>query len=469
MLAITHAPAARHAPPPLRCVRARAEAADTRDMQLADASPAPRFMLPMFRNLSEVFGPKLPADIVYETVSVGHAVLDALQPFQCSYDEGFGGHFSVPGKSCAALNFDRVMTQPDPIAFLKEHMRFHPACGTIAGTAADEEMVIFSPGLNTLHMIRPGWEKERTTPQRLQRYVDILQRPMAQLHIGTDMDQGPAVVLNLSDRALAFLRMCQPLLRRIGFDPAVLDNTVELSRAHRDYLEAAMSQVGYARPLFQAHVLRLLEFNETAQRPLVLMPYSRTTGEVGGALRQYKAGFIKRYTEKHAFMARFRARGAVEELLRQTLTVVSYGNIEMRWPDGPAYIHVSCLSDRPEGRGTDMLTGKIGVNRERTRFAGEDAVFLNFDGMYSGAEPHNLGAVGVQGIRIAMNLNGVDTFRGLWEKGQQRPLQVPTLEQIRAAAVVMDSAPWLFAPDSAFDDVDLPSPAEAEKVLEGVW
>eukprot|EP00892_Ulva_mutabilis_P004578 jgi/Ulvmu1/2492/UM137_0018.1 len=445
-----------------------AEAADMRDMRLPDTSAVPVYVFPLFRRLSELFGPKLPADITYESVALGNAALDPMQPFRCSYDEGFGGHFSCPGCSSAAIKFDAVMAQPDPFAWLKENMRFHPAAGGASAAAADE-LVVFSPGLNTLHMLQPGWEGESTTPQRLQRYVDILQRPMAQLHIGTDMDQGPAVLLRLSDRACAFIKAKRPLLKRFGFDPGFNGNLIELSQRNRDYLEAAMSAAGHARPLFQEHVLRLLEFNETAQQPLVLMPYSRTTAEVAGALRRYKERFLTRYMKQHGRMAWSRGQGKVEALLRRTLTVVTYGNIDMRWWDGPAYVHVSSLSDREGMRGTDVLTNSVGVNANRRMYAGKDAVFLNYDGVYSGGDPHNLGAVGVQAIRIAMKMNGVDTFRGLWEKGQEGPLEVPGLEQLRAATIVTDSEPWLFSPGTAKDGVEAMSREEAERLLQGIW
>ena len=472
----THARSARSARsvlvhgPPGRTLRVHAESADMRDMNLPDSAAAPPYVLPMFRRFSELFGPKLPADIAYETVNVGHTTLDKKLPFRCSYDEGFGGHFSVPGVTSAAIKFDAVMAEPDPFAFLKSHLRFHPSAGGVVSDAAADEIVIFSPGLNTLHMLRPGWEAESTTPQRLQRYIDILQRPMVQMHIGTDMDQGDAAVFEISDRLLGFLNANRPLLKRFGFNPPVFDGKVSIPQRQRDYMEVAMSAIGFARPMYQMHMLELLEFNETAQQPIVLMPYSRTTAELSSAIRRYKEGFVKRYVKEHGRMSGRRGRREVENLLRKTLTVVSFGNIDRRWVDGPAYVHVASVSDRPMACGTDVLNSALGVSSKKQRFAGDDAVFLNYDGVYSGGEPHNLGAVGVQAIRIAMKLNGADTFRGLWEKGQEGPLEVPSREQLTAAAVVTDSEKWLFSPETAGRDLlPWPSRSQAEDILAGVW
>eukprot|EP00892_Ulva_mutabilis_P004577 jgi/Ulvmu1/2491/UM137_0017.1 len=496
------------------------KAADLREMQLPDVSATPAYAFPLFRRLSDLFGPKLPEDITYEAVQPANAALVATEPFTCSYDEGFGGHFTVPNGGGAAARFDLVMSTPHPLAFIRQHLRCapragpataaargaapaaadpdsapepaadpakiadgasadadpaadsiaHPVADALGGGAAHaEELIIFSPGLNTLHMLQSGWEGESTTPQRLQRYVDILQRPMAQLHIGTDMDQGPAPLLKLPWLARMFLRVNAPIFRRLGFTPPVTDGHIMLSPPNRDYLEALLSAMGYARPLFQAHMLRLLEFNETAQQPLVLMPYSRSTGELSSALRSFVDGAVKRHIAQHGRASARHARERAEEHLWKTLTVVSVGNIDRRWTDGPAYIHLSALCDRQEGRGTDPMTANLGVSERRQTFAGRDAVFLHFDGVYAGGDAHNFGTSGAPALRMAMKLNGVDTLRGLWEKGREGPLEVPTAEQMRAAVVVTGADEWLWDRGGAYEGVTLPEVDEAEQLLEGVW
>ena len=458
--------------PPSRVLRVRAEPPELRDMNLPDCSGAPAYVLPIFRRFSELFGEKLPADITYEAVNVGHAAVDKKLPFRCSYDEGFGGHFSVPGDSSAAIKFNTVMDGPDPFGFLKNHLRFHPSAGDVVSDAAADEFVIFSPGLNTLHMPRPRPLNTPTAAQRLQHYIDILQRPMAQIHIGTDIDQGELPVFEVSASLLGFINANRPLLKRLGFNPPVFDGKVCIPESQRDYLEAVLSEVGFARPLYQKHMLKLLEVNEDPdeQKQIVLMPYSRTTGELSSAIRRYKEGYVKRYVKEHGRMSGWRGRREIEGLLRKTLTVVTFGNIDRRWVDGPAYVHISCISDRPTGCGTDKLSRAVGVSSKSRLFAGGDAVFLNYDGVYCVFDPHNFAVIGAQAVRIAMKLNGADTFQGLWEKGQEAPLVVPSVEQVMAAIVVTGAQGWLWAPD-ATEKVTLPWPSrsEAEELLKGVW
>lgn len=446
---------------------APAKAADLREAHLPDVSDTPPYAFPLFRRLSDLFGAKLPDDITFESVDPADPALVATEPFRCSYDEGFGGHFTVPGGEGAAARFDLVMSNPEPFTFIQQHL-----CCVPREAAAEDggEIVIFSPGLNTLHMVQPGFEHETTTPQRLQRYADILQRPLAQLHIGTDMDQGPAPVMKLPWLARALLWVNAPIFRRVGFTPPVdADGHITLSPPTRDFLEAMLSAIGFARPLWQAHALRLLEFNETAQQPLVLMPYSRTTAELSSALRRFRDGYVKRYKRAHGRQAEDRGRAEAEQLLRKTLTVVTLGNVDLRWVDGPAYIHLSALCDRPDGLGTDPLTSRLGVSEQRQTFAGRDAVFLHFDGVYAGMDAHNFGAAGAPALRMALKMNGAVTLRGLWEKGQEGPLRAPGAEQMRAAAVAAGAEEWLWDAENAHEGVTLPPAEEVQGTLEGVW
>ena len=97
-------------------------------------------------------------------------------------------------------------------------------------------------------------------------------------------------------------------------------------------MEAALSSLGFARPLWQAHIVQLLQANEAAGNALVFIPYSRSTGEMAGALRQYITGYAERHA---ASKGAGEARREAEELLRATLTVVSFGNVERNWPRRP--------------------------------------------------------------------------------------------------------------------------------------
>ena len=154
----------------------------------------------------------------------------------------------------------------------------------------------------------------------------------------------------------------------------------------------------------------------------------------------------------------------METLLRRLVTVVSIGNSDRNWPDGPAYVHYSAMSDRPEG-GTDPLTQQLGVHAKAPTGAGSDAVFVHADGVFYGFDAHNFGAVGAASLKLVMDLNGCQTYRQLWEKGHAGALQLPNLEQVAAKVVLTDGAKWIWDNQSAWAGVNLPSRETAAQVL----
>jgi len=287
---------------------------------------------------------------------------------------------------------------------------------------------------------------------------------MTQMHLGTDMDQGEAP-LPVSGPWLNFIKFNQGFLDGAGVMPRIEDGHAYLAPRQRDRMEAALARVGFARPLFQNHIVELLEKNEEEKQPLVLMPYSRSTGELSSALHTYIDGYVK----KHAAWGRGEeARDDVEELLREYVTVFTIGNVNRNWPDGPAYVHMSGLSDREEG-GTDPLTRDQGVSVAEPEGAGADAVFLHPDGLFSGFDAHNFGASGASNLRIIMNMNDCVTFRDVWEKAQEGPLRLPTYKETAAGVELCNGKHWLWEWDSAWSGVQLMHPRIAREILGEFW
>lgn len=552
-------------------------------------------LAPALLAISNIFGPDLPDDIAFTPAIPVNPALRGLA-FRASFDEGFGGHFSIPGAADngAAANFSLVIaaSPDDPFAFIEENLMFKPSRGSggrrllneglpanrddlaadggrrlfgssrsqfrrsrrprasKSGTAlvssrspstasasvkvrssggratvstsssaggpgsprqssstktspdgrttittstsaspgstsratvtiqvsgggaigppvGPKELVLFTPGLNTLHAQRDDFPGETTTPERLQHYVDTLGVPMAQLHIGSDMDQGN-VTINATQQVRDFvssqLSMFGGDMAAAGFVPAglipdVRGGNLMIGKRQRDYIETLLSAQGLVRPAWQPAMLELLRRNEGPQRRVVLMPYSRTTTELSVVL--------KRYIEDYA-ARRSGGRGAAERLLFRTLTVVTIGNIDRDWPSGPAYVHLAGVSDREAG-GTDDLTKTLGVSITQPTIAGARAVFINSDHVWAGLECHNFGSIGAGVLRLVMGLNGVTTFRGLWEAGQAGPLRLPTLEQNKAAIVLSGGTEWLWGGQEVFEGVSLPSRAEAEALLAPFW
>ncbi|MEO0866997.1 MAG: hypothetical protein AAFY17_00855 [Cyanobacteria bacterium J06642_11] len=407
---------------------------------------------PLLGDLAQLFGADLPADIQIRRAEVQTPALQAMA-FTSSYDEGYCGHFSIPAQGGVAADFDQVMAQPQPLGFIKNNLSF--------GAQDNGEWVILTPGLNTLHQVKPGWEGEQTAPQRLEdQYQPVLGIQMAHMHLGTDMDQGDAIV-PLRPESRIFLEAKRPTLEAAGIMPELRGDTAVFQRRQRDRIETVLSLYGYVRTTFREHVIQLLDASKQARQPIVWLAYSRSSSELCRALNDYI---------QIAVGQRGQSLSTVENFLREYVTVLTIGNAVRQWPDGPAYIHYSALSERSEWEasppmlwGTDPLTFNRGVHARQPQGAGKGAIFLHFDGLFRSFDAHNFGTVGAAALKLIMDMNGVTTFRALWERGNS--LKIPTDWQIAAKVVLTQGEAWLWDKATSLSTYGLPSVAQARQIL----
>ena len=184
MASSTVAPAGRSsgaAPVSARRRATAARALDLRDFH-APSIGSLGMNLPIITTMRELFGAELPADITYSEGSAPDAAVADIA-FTCSYDEGFCGHFSIPGGNGSAARFDDVFAKTKALDFMREHLEFRPLNYEDPAGADAQELVVFAPGLNTLHMIKPGYWNETTTPQRLVHYAGVCTPSHAFMHM----------------------------------------------------------------------------------------------------------------------------------------------------------------------------------------------------------------------------------------------------------------------------------------------
>lgn len=106
----------------------------------------------------------------------------------------------------------------------------------------------------------------------------------------------------------------------------------------------------------------------------------------------------------------------VEDLLRTAVTVVTFGAVCKKFCNGPAYIHISMHDDQ--------LASNFGVTHISQRGGGEDAVYLHAWSPYIGRQDaimsltdhdsHNMNACAIQFLYLVMRMNGVTSFRALY-------------------------------------------------------
>lgn len=147
-----------------------ADPPDMRDAHLPSLLSLPGNAQAVVQRMRELFGPMLPDDTIFEDATVADPALTGMA-FTCNYDEGYCGHFTIPGGDGAAAKFGKVAEASELMPFVREHLETRPA-GWQEGPAA-RETVMFAPGLNTLHKVKAGWEGEQTTPFRLEHYVRV--------------------------------------------------------------------------------------------------------------------------------------------------------------------------------------------------------------------------------------------------------------------------------------------------------
>lgn len=403
----------------------------------------------VLRQLYEKVSSAMPPNL--EGTKVSSGISDQLaEGYTYNYDEGHAGRFTLPPEKDvgASLAFDHVYTQDAPFDYVCEHLTFPPPVPVEDGPSMS---LFFSPGLNTLHQPAPG---ETTTPQRLAHYVrTLLHLPMAQIHIGTSMDQGDAVVDATNAPILRGLLYLFNGLIPEAARPKVDGNTLIWEAGSLDGMQAGLSQFNFIDTPLKERFRKMFDDTKTADaKPVTFAVYSRASIEMCAALK-------KHYEESRKAGEK---NGQIFDRLRKYVTILTIGVATSGFPDGPAYVHLSAWAD--------PLASSMGVNGERTRGAGRDAIFVNCDTPYNkeSFDNHNFGSITAQYLAIVMSANGVKDVRTLWDKGQKGELKTIEKEvKVLAAMIVLtDGLKWLWTEDEAMAGVPDGTFPEAEAARE---
>jgi len=178
--------------------------------------------------------------------------------------------------------------------------------------------------------------------------------------------------------------------------------------------------------------------NESNEPHLVLLSHSISASTIAAAISTWKhteQQKIKRTSSSKQHHQR------VEDLLHQALTVVTFGNVCRSFDDGPAYVHISMYDD-PWTNALGSISGKRGKEEEEDG-GGRDAVYfhacspydydhLKWEENVERSEPspktttapisslkshnaHNLNACTIQYLCLIMRINGIRSFRALYD------------------------------------------------------
>ena len=370
-----------------------------------------------------------------------------------NYDIGHAGRFTVFGAGGASLEPSAIFERNFPLDYIQNYLTYEEEF-----PSHPDEVVVFSPGLNTLH--EPSG-RQRTAPMRIGHYSKILEIGIAQLHTGTQLDQGELTIHPVSNDLATLLREKKLFpeenverLEDIGWEiPANRRDTVQSVLSSRNLLDTPIKKS--IKQLLDVAADNVVNGRRNQRQPnLVLMSYSRATIETASALQSWKKEAQTKYNY---------SKEQVEDLMRKAVTVVTIGCGSRDYPDGPAYIHVSMLQDH--------LTLGLGA-MEGKRGGGRDAVYIHTDSPYATEETtdsHNMGACVAQLLSTAMRLCGTRSFRDLYEQYNSK-VKEKNIDVAKITAAMIQATKgteWLWKPDKSLVGMPaLPSEDEARSIID---
>ena len=157
--------------------------------------------------------------------------------------------------------------------------------------------------------------------------------------------------------------------------------------------------------------------NESNEPHLVLLAHCASCSLVASAIAKWKEEQLQNSQSLQR----------IEDLLQQAVTVVTFGNVCRSFCDGPAYIHISMYDD--------PWTNALGVHSSNEQGGGKNAVYfhawspfdqddtvesqqtLSVDSLKS-HNAHNLNACLIQYLCLIMRINGIQSFRALYDSAR---------------------------------------------------
>ncbi|KAL7434158.1 hypothetical protein ACHAXM_003914 [Skeletonema potamos] len=152
--------------------------------------------------------------------------------------------------------------------------------------------------------------------------------------------------------------------------------------------------------------------NESNEPHLVLLSHCVSCSVIASAISAWKE---EQQQNEHS-----RHRSRLEDLLHQAVTVVTFGNVCRSFCDGPAYIHISMWDD-PWNKALGAHSG----NDESS--GGQNAVYFHAWSPYDqewedtnihslkSHNAHNVNSCLIQYLCLIMRINGIQSFRALYD------------------------------------------------------
>lgn len=201
---------------------------------------------------------------------------------------------------------------------------------------------------------------------------------------------------------------------RIKTDDLNVMQTIVSEGALEDEKQTLIKLIDAAVELVRADPL-----NESNEPHLVLLAHCVSCSVVASAISSWKEQQLQNQQSPQR----------VEDLLHQALTVVTFGNSCRSFCDGPAYIHISMYDD--------PWTNTLGAHsgNEDGSGGGQNAVYFHAYSPYDEEDTneaqkttsirslkshnaHNLNSCLIQYLCLIMRINGIQSFRALYDSAR---------------------------------------------------
>ena len=373
-----------------------------------------------------------------------------------SHDRGHHGRFAVPfgdesGKDQISLPANLVFSMDRPLTYLRNVLSYPPGGSSNKGgfqrnKQERDEVVLFLPGPNTPFQ-QPSPAHRPGSGEQLQHLSQVLLEGMPltllQVKSHTTMvdhdDWNATLTVPLQPELLEALESSKIVERESKADHFVekTDNAYRVKTSDLDIIQSCCSPATSDDALITT-LVKLIDsavqsvLQDTPEEPhLVLFTCSTTARMVATAIEKWKNLVTSRNTFPSSIADDYSRTRSMnikqeEELLQEALTVVTMSSLCRHFPDGPAYVHIS-MHDDP-------LVAKFGVTRKEPRGVGKGALILQTVSPYKSntadkgsqsttmlynTDAHNINACAIQFLSLVLRINGVTSFRQLYNMGSR--------------------------------------------------
>lgn len=374
--------------------------------------------------------------------------------FSEAHDIHYDGHWCIPGRDDAVVDFEAVLQRDDWPDFIRAHL-------TEGESTPEDPLRIFFPGLNT-----PLADAQPRIPY----YVEVTGLPMAQIANGATTDLGD-LTLTLPGRTDPIVipgnkrDWIQAMVQRFNYSPGALTASlaqvlgakrnadgkftlfssgdgaaITLDPQELTRLANALKELGDPNQRLMDHMSRLLmaHIDRDDAPPLEIMAYSESTIVLGRVLDDLEARYIATTVAASPDGDSRAIARTAKEKFRARLDRITFLTVGTGWRDFPAgykTLHLYGWGENP-----DKLTAMAGPWRIRAPrdlgilpfnlFTGGDEGLLPYEHPFPGFDAHNFLATGSHALREYLEHNASTTLRELWDRHRRRAIVRPSFEDV---------------------------------------